>query len=552
MNQSKVSICASDLLVECLESEGVEIVFGVVGEHVDAVFDAIKDSDIKVVACRHEQNAAYMAGLYGRLTNKAGVVLASSGPGVANLCSGLLTATTEGDPVVVIGGGVSTLTRHRVVNQKVDNVSLMSPVTKLAQEITAGEVIPEIVRNAFRVAEEHTCGAVFLSLPQDISYSDVPLTYEPIVRPPTANVSSVAQSTSIYAVVDKLLNSENPILLLGQEASRPEVAREINILLDLFRIPVVSTFQGVGCIEKRNKHCFVGRVGPFTDASCTTSLKEADLVLAIGYNPIECEPDLWAEGKDIIEISYVANESRNSYRPSYILTGNIDSNIFFIRKWLHQFEGKLQFNNIYPTLSSSAFEDIHRKEGKVHPLDFCSALNKCLDSETIICCDVGTVQIWLARYLLCHYPRQIVFSNGQQTSGVGLPWGIAAKLTFPNKKVISISGDGGFLRSSMELDTAVREGLSIKHFIWNDACCDKIKQQQLIKYNREMAVSMNFIDFENYAKSFWAEGKRITKAEQLADAFQDWSNIGVPQVYDVVVDYSDNHMLYLNSACVDR
>ncbi|WP_108651509.1 acetolactate synthase AlsS [Dongshaea marina] len=538
---------AAKLIVECLEFENVEYVFGIPGAKVDAIFDALLDSRIKVILCRHEQNAAFMAAAYGRLTGKPGVVLVTSGPGVANLCTGLLTATTEGDPIVAIGGNVSLDMMHKESHQNTDNIGLMTPVTKMSSEITSVENIPEVISNAFRVAESAYSGACFISVPQNISTAVLNREY-PCIRRPTLSCGR-AKESDIASVFRVLAESKNPVLLLGQEASRDANAKAICEFVKKHRVPVVATYQGAGVIPKELLQYFYGRVGLFKNQPGDMLLEGADVVVSIGFNPVEYDPEIWNlnTNSSIIHIDYKPANIREAYQPKFELLGDIDENIRLLTAVC-----EINHHNDHPELRAQLNSTISAgssklgKPGTVHPLRFCYELSRIIDDETIVCCDIGTVYMWLARYVFTHNPRQLLFSNGQQTLGVGLPWAMAGKLAFPYKKVISISGDGGFLFSAMELETAVRENINIKHIVWTDGTYNMVKEQQLLKYNREAAVELGRVDIPMFAKSFGAEGYQVSSPEELTPLLE--KEVGdKPVIIDVNIDYSDNEDLFISA-----
>ena len=284
------SLTGAELVVKCLEAHGVKIIFGIPGAKIDAVFDALEDSPIKLVVCRHEQNAAFMAAAYGRLTGTPGVVLVTSGPGVTNLATGLLTATTEGDPIIALGGNVPRNMSLKESHQNTNNVLALKPMTKSSVEVTMVDNIPEILTNAFRTASAPRSGACFVSLPQDVLSDKTTAT----VIPQTSMFSyGLAQSSLIADVAKQINQARFPILLLGQEASRDKNAKAIRSLLNKLRLPTVSTFQAAGVISRTLIDCFAGRVGLFRNQPGDDLLDQADLVITIGLNLVEYDPEVW-------------------------------------------------------------------------------------------------------------------------------------------------------------------------------------------------------------------------------------------------------------------
>lgn len=540
-----MALTGAQLLVKCLEKQGVKYIFGIPGAKIDAVFDALVDSSIQVIVCRHEQNAAFMAGAYGRLTGKPGVVLVTSGPGVANLVTGLLTATTEGDPIVAIGGNVERSMALKQSHQSSDNIKIISAASKYCVEVNIPASIPEVVANAFRCATLPRQGAAFISLPQDILLEH---TDAPIIEPCTIQFNA-APIEQLQAVADKINQAQLPVLLLGLEASRPENTTAIRQLLKHTKLAVVSTYQAAGVISRELLPCFFGRVGLFKNQPGDQLLDSADLIIAIGFNPIEYDPEIWNPNnkKNIVSIDYIPAQLRLGFTPQHELLGNIAKTLKELMLLLEVNTSLRNFQRIQ-TLQETLEQQIkgeHKKtESKIHPLDFIQSLRNAINDNTTIISDIGSHYIWLARYLFSYAPHHLLFSNGQQTLGVALPWAIATTLVRPKQQVISISGDGGFLFSAMELETAVRLKANFTHFVWCDGYYDMVLEQQIMKYNRKSAVEFGMLDVMQFAQSFGAHGIRMETVEQLPGILQQAAmNIG-PTIVEVPIDYSDNFALF--------
>ncbi len=537
----------AQLLVKCLEAHGVDTIFGIPGAKIDKVFDALVDSPIKVVLCRHEQNAAFMAAAHGRQTGKPGVVLVTSGPGVGNLTTGLLTATTEGDPVVALGGNVPQNMKFKESHQNTDNATLLESVTKSSVEVTAPEVVPECLANAFRLAAAPRAGACFISLPQNVMLADA--SHLSVYTAPSI-VRGRARTATIADAAKRLEEAKAPVVLLGEEASRPVNYAAIQAFFQKHPLPAINTYQAAGVISKEHMHCFHGRVGLFRNQPGDRVLEQSDLVLAIGFNPVEYDPEVWNadHSKEILHIDYTPANIHTQYTPACELIGDIAENLELLTDATSQVVVA-----DYPALREELFailDGAGSKKGKgktVHPLRFVHEFNKVIDEDTVVCCDIGSVYMWLARYLFSHIPHQILFSNGQQTLGVGLPWAMATKFAFPKKKVISISGDGGFLFSAMELETAVREGLQFTHIVWRDGSYDMVKEQQIMKYHREASVELGKIDIPAFAAAFGAVGFQIDSPGDIVSTIQEAQGIAGPTLIDVEIDYSDNMQLFVDA-----
>ena len=536
----------AELFAKCLVEQGVEIIFGIPGAKIDALFNALLDTPIKVVLCRHEQNAAFMAGIYGRLTGKSGVVLVTSGPGVTNLITGLLTATTEGDPIVAIGGAVPRAMKHKESHQNADNIKLTEGATKMSVEVPLAENIPEIIDNAFRTAISPRSGAVFISIPQDVLTETANLKIH-------KKLSAVNLGTAPHASIEKaavwIKAAKNPVLLLGMEASRAENTKAIRELLLKTRLATVNTYQAAGVLTRELLDCFVGRVGFFKNQPGDELLNEADLVIAIGFSAVEYDPEEWnaRSEKKIIHIDYNAADIHNTYIPALEILGDIASNLQEIKNLLpprKQVAELAKVQKLQSKLQEKATSGSQKSGPLIHPLRFISDLRKAIDDETIVISDIGTHYIWLARYFFTYNPHHLLFSNGQLTLGVALPWALAAKLVHPKSKVISISGDGGFLFSAMELETAVREKAPLVHCVWCDGTFDMVRQQELLKYNRESAVRFGPVDLVKYAESFGAKGFRVNHPDELLPILQKAFSLDIPVIIEIPIDYSDNPALF--------
>jgi acetolactate synthase-1/2/3 large subunit len=537
----------AELLVACLESLEVEYVFGIPGAKVDKIFDALANSKkIKFILCRHEQNATFMASSYGRLSGKPGVVLVTSGPGVSNLTTGLLTATTEAYPVVAIGGNVSQEMLLRQTHQALDNSALMQVVSKCSIEIESITSIPETLINAFRIAMTPTKGACFISIPQNIlleSTSYQPMSYV------KKNTYGLGELDALNQAVNLIQHAKHPILLLGMNACETEYFSAINDFIRYLKIPVISTFQAAGLIAKQNISQFVGHVGLFRNEPGDLLIESSDLILAIGFDPVEYDPEIWnpKRQKQIIHIGYHTSKVRYCYLPVLEILGDISANLNFLRKQLPKLSFSLANQKILKA-RNYLFETLQHGSSltgsRIHPLRFMYELKQVFDEQWTLCCDVGSVYMWFARYFFTHRPLQLLFSNGQQTLGVALPWAIGCHYARPKSRCISISGDGGFLFSAMELETAVREQIPLIHFIWQDGSYDMVKQQQLIKYGRKSFVQLGSIDVVSFAKSFGALGFELNDIDDFKSIFNSALEAKQPVLINVPIDYQFNSPLF--------
>jgi len=532
----------AQLLIRHLEAEGVEYVFGIPGAKVDPVFDALLDSKIKTVVCRHEQNAAFIAGGLGRLTGKAGVVLVTSGPGVSNLVTGLATANTEGDPIVAMGGAVPVAERLKQTHQSMDTVNLMRPVTKYSAEIDSPEVVSEVMSAAFRASQSGRPGAAYVSLPKDVMKAP---TTSAILAPSTAPLLGQADAGAITAAAKLIDSAERPVLLLGMLASQPAATKAVRALLAKARLAVIGTYQAAGVIPRERLDCFGGRVGLFHNQPADRLLDAADLVITVGFDPVEYDPALWNRGRvrKLIHIDCVAADIDRDYRPDIELLGDASATLQALAALLKDRPRAGQADllaEIRREREGRAADATKRTGTPIHPLRLVHELQVLLDEGATICSDMGSFHIWMARHLIAHQPRQILISNGQQTLGVALPWGIAACLANPGGKVISVSGDGGFLFSAVELETAVRLKCNFVHIVWIDGAYNMVQFQQQAAYGRDSAVHFGPVDVVKFAESMGAQGLMIDGPDQIAPVLRRAMAMDGPVLVGVPVDYRDN------------
>jgi acetolactate synthase I/II/III large subunit len=533
------------LLVKSLEAQGVEYVFGIPGAKIDKVFDTLVDTKIKTVVCRHEQNAAFIAGGIGRMTGKAGVALVTSGPGCSNLATGLATANSEGDPVVAIGGAVTLSNRLKQIHQSMDTVSLFRPITKFSAEIDSADSVSEVVANAFRAAESGRPGAAFISVPQDVMMGSAD---GEVLTPTAPETLGSADADEITEAVDLISKAKHPVLLLGLLASGKDAADAVRGLIAKTRLAIVSTYQGAGVVPREHFDRFGGRIGLFHTQPADKLLDAADLVVAIGYDPIEYEPGLWNQGKkrNLIHIDTTSADIDKDYRPQLQLTGNIAATV---RVLTDRLDGQALVADAALLSEVARDRAIFAERAAVlngvpiHPMRLVHELQALLSDDMTLCLDMGSFHIWLARHLYSFRARQILMTNGQQTLGVGLPWAIAACLVRPGEKVISISGDGGFLFSAMELETAVRLKCNLVHLVWIDGSYDMVGIQEMAKYGRFSGVAFGPVDVIRFAEAFGAKGLRIETPDQVAPTLKRALAMQGPVVVGIPVDYRDNHRL---------
>ena len=534
--------CGADLIVESLINHDVKYIFGIPGAKIDKVFDSLLDKGPELIVARHEQNAAFMAQAVGRITGEPGVVIATSGPGASNLATGLVTATAEGDAVLALGGQVKRGDLLKRTHQSMNNAALFEPITKYSAEVQDADTLSEIVANAYRLSKSGKPGASFISIPQDVVDSKVSVN---AIKPLNAPKLGNASIDDINYLAQAIKNAVLPVFLLGSGASSADVTKAIRELLQHVNIPVVETFQGAGIISRDLIHNFFGRVGLFRNQPGDMLLKKSDLIIAIGYDPIEYEARNWNAEIDsrVIVIDKALAEIDTYYQPERELIGDISQTLENLIPAIRGYkipEGSQSYlEGLYKVLKANEFNRT-AADDLVHPLDFIDVFQEHVRDDETVTVDVGSHYIWMARNFKSYEPRHLLFSNGMQTLGVALPWGITAALLRPGKKVYSISGDGGFLFSAQELETAVRLNLPLIHIIWNDGHYNMVEFQEVMKYGRASGVDFGPVDFVKYAEAFGARGIRVTKKEDLGKVLSEIDVTTGPVVIDVPIDYRDN------------
>nr|WP_305040182.1 acetolactate synthase AlsS [Enterococcus faecium] len=536
----------SKSVVESLINHHVDYVFGIPGAKIDGVFNELEDQGPELIVTRHEQNAAFMAQAIGRITGEPGVVIATSGPGASNLATGLVTATAEGDPVLAIAGQVKRSDLLKLTHQSMDNAALFQPITKYSAEIQDPETISEVIANAYRMAKSSKKGASFISIPQDVV--DAPVEGN-IIKPLSDPKLGSASADDIRYLAERIREAKLPVLLVGMRGSSEKETLAIRQLVEKTALPVVETFQAAGVISRELEAHFFGRVGLFRNQPGDMLLKRSDLVIAIGYDPIEYEARNWNAEKDarIIVIDEAPAEIDPFMQPERELIGDISATLDLLTGSLEPQQVSEDAKEYLASLQAKLTErDIVQSKGEagiLHPLEVINTLQSKVTDDMTVTVDVGSHYIWMARHFRSYEPRHLLFSNGMQTLGVALPWAISAALVRPNTQIVSVSGDGGFLFSAQDLETAVRKKMNIVHLIWNDGRYNMVEFQEKMKYQRASGVDFGPVDFVKYAEAFGAKGIRATSVEELEKALEEGFATEGPVIIDIPIDYRDNEKL---------
>lgn len=536
----------SKSVVESLVNHHVDYVFGIPGAKIDGVFNELEDQGPELIVTRHEQNAAFMAQAIGRITGEPGVVIATSGPGASNLATGLVTATAEGDPVLAIAGQVKRSDLLKLTHQSMDNAALFQPITKYSAEIQDPETISEVIANAYRMAKSSKKGASFISIPQDVV--DAPVQGN-VIKPLSDPKLGSASADDIRYLAERIREAKLPVLLVGMRGSSEKETLAIRQLVEKTALPVVETFQAAGVISRELEAHFFGRVGLFRNQPGDMLLKRSDLVIAIGYDPIEYEARNWNAEKDarIIVIDEAPAEIDPFMQPERELIGDISATLDLLTGSLEPQQVSEDAKEYLTSLQAKLTErDIVQSKGEagiLHPLEVINTLQSKVTDDMTVTVDVGSHYIWMARHFRSYEPRHLLFSNGMQTLGVALPWAISAALVRPNTQIVSVSGDGGFLFSAQDLETAVRKKLNIVHLIWNDGHYNMVEFQEKMKYQRASGIDFGPVDFVKYAEAFGAKGIRATSVEELEKALEEGFATEGPVIIDIPIDYRDNEKL---------
>ena len=538
----------AELLVRCLENEGVKYIFGLPGEENLQLLQALKKSSIQFITTRHEQGAAFMADVYGRLTGKAGVCLSTLGPGATNLMTGVADANLDRAPLIAITGQVGTDRMHIESHQYLDLVAMFDPVTRWTKQIVRPNTTPEIVRKAFKVAQTEPPGAVHIDLPENIA--EMPTDGSPLkADEPTVPVAS---EESLQRAAIAISQASQPMILVGNGAIRNRASEAITRFAQQQNIPVTNTFMGKGVLDYTDERS-LWTVGLQQRDYVACALDESDLIIAIGYDLIEYGPKKWnPEGnRPIVHIAVTPAEIDSSYIPTVEVVGDISDALDEIGSRIHRPKsshqstqnGKAigtQFANLRAEMKEN-YEQYATDEGfPIKPQKLLYDLRQVLAPEDIVISDVGAHKMWIARHYHCAKPNTCLISNGFASMGIAIPGGVAAKLVYPDRKVVAVTGDGGFMMNCQELETAHRLGTAFVTIIFNDGGYGLIEWKQESHYNESSYIKFNNPDFVKLAESMNLKGYRIESAEDFVPTLKEALAQNVPAVIDCPIDYREN------------
>lgn len=541
MEETKQLRNTAQLLVECLEEEGVHYIFGIPGEENLAVMEALTHSKIEFITVRHEQGAAFMADVYGRLTGKAGVCMATLGPGATNLITGVADADCDGAPLVAISGQVGTDKMHITAHQYLDLRAMFEPITRRAYTVVRPDTMAEITRLAFKYAEREKPGATFIDLPVNISKMPVGENEKPLQRKQI--LPETALESQIEAAATMISYAKNPVILAGSSVIRSHAAEMLTKFAEKLKLPVINTMMSKGAIPFDNPYSLWTGGIPMEDYQ-TKVLEKASLVIAIGYDIIEYAPAKWHLGNaDIIHIDTMPADINKNYEPKVEVVGNIPNSLERIMEKaarLQEPKYALEIRKRMVDEHESYAEDM---SFPVKPQKALIDCRKVMGEDDIVISDVGANKVWIARHYNCYKPNTCLISNGFATMGIAVPGAIAAKLVHPDKKILAITGDAGFMMNCQEFETAHRLGTNFVTLIFNDASYGLIKWKQDMHYGYHEYVDFTNPDFVKFAESVGAIGYRIKKTEELLPTLQKAFKQDKPVIIDCPVDYSENMKL---------
>jgi acetolactate synthase I/II/III large subunit len=549
---------AADLLVDCLAAEGCEYVFSVPGEETMDVLDALSRHEaVRHITTRHEQGAAFMADVHGRLTGRASVAMATLGPGATNLVTGVADAFLDRAPMVAITGQAASSKLHKEAHQVVDIVRMLEPVTKWNTRVERIAAIPEIVRKAFRVATLEKPGPTHIELPEDLAATDIePRADHRVPVPLTPGHAYFPEPTdeAIAHAARLISESERPLVLAGNGVLRRGAAPELRALARGLHVPVAATFMGKGAIDDRS-HLSLMAVGLQARDHVLSGFDRADLVICVGYDLVEYAPSSWNpdDSKRVINIDTQPAEIDAAYQPEVELIGDIDGTL---RRLLaavlpHGVGGRDASERhesreilVHADLRMQLLEELEAHaatdEWPISPQRAIVDLRRALGPSDIVVSDVGAHKVWVARLYQAYEPNTVIISNGFAAMGISIPGAIAAKLVHPDRKVVALCGDGGFLMNSQELETATRVGADICVVVWRDDGYGLIDWKQRREFGRPFGVEFGNPDFVKYAESFGMAGFRPASAADLYPTLMRALEVGGPSLVEVPIDYAEN------------
>jgi len=538
---------ASDLFVKCLETEGVTRIFGVPGEeNADFMLSLDASRQIEFVLCRHEQGAAFMAEVHGRLTGEPGVCLGTLGPGATNLITGVADANMDRAPLIVLTGQADSRRQHKESHQSMDVVSMFKPVTKWAHAVLHADNIPEVVRKAFKLATTEKPGACHIELAEDIAEHQTtiePIAAERVRRP-------VPADKIVDAAFEAIRTAKQPIILAGNGTIRKRASRQLRRLVEQTGIGVVSTFMAKGCVDMNDPACLFS-AGLQARDHVLRALDAADVVICLGYDMVEYHPRLWNFGRQrrLVHIDFLPAEIDENYRVHVEVVGDLAHTLWMLNERIAALPEPLQFDLALQHEVRAAMQaeiDEYRDDdtvGLIRPQKVLWDVRRVLGPEDILLSDVGAHKMWIARYYACQEPNTCLIPNGFCSMGFALPGAISASLLHPERRILAICGDAGFLMNVQEMETARRCNAKVTVMVWEDRAYGLIEWKQQNQFGRHVDLSFGNPDFVKLAEAFGWNGYRVEKSAELATVLEDSFRAPGPSLVVIPIDYRENALL---------
>ena len=537
---------ASDLFVKCLEEEGVEYIFGVPGEeNADFMISLEASEKIRFILCRHEQGAAFMAEVYGRLTGRVAGCLGTLGPGATNLITGVADGNMDRAPMLVLTGQGASTRLHKESHQIMDVVSMYRPVTKWAQQVHHPNNIPEVVRKAVRTALVEKPGATLVELPEDIAKMDA--TTKPLA--PKRLRRAVPDDRIVDQAFELIRNAERPIILAGNGCIRRRASKQLRLFCVKTGIGAISTFMAKGCVDMDADHCLY-TIGLGAKDLVACALDASDLIITLGYDMVEYHPHLWNpdQSKTILHIDFLPAEIDSYYRPKVEVVGDLAHTLWMLNSRLDTTE-EISFKLDQQAATRQAMgEDFaeHKdddSEGVLKPQKVLWDVRQTLGPFDILLSDVGAHKMWIARHYHCHEPNTCLIPNGFCSMGFALPGAIAADIVHPQHRILAICGDAGFMMNVQEMETARRLNSDIVVMVWEDNAYGLIAWKQTNEFGRHTDLNFGNPDWLKLAESFGWNGHRVDSSTELASVLESAFNESGPSLIVVPIDYAENPRL---------
>ncbi len=536
---------AAVLFVRCLEAEGITRIFGVPGEENADFMIALEDSSIEFVLCRHEQGAAFMAEAHGRLTGEVGVCLGTLGPGATNLITGVADANMDRSPMLVLTGQAHSRRQHKESHQAMDVVAMFRPVTKWATSIQNVDTIPEIVRKAIKLATAEKPGACHIELAEDLAGSET--TAEPII--PTKVRRPVPGERVIEQAMALIRSARRPVILAGNGTIRKRASKQLRIFAEKTGIGVINTFMAKGAVDMDAPYCLF-TIGLQAKDHASIAIDESDLVITLGYDMVEYEPFLWNRDNDhkILHIDFMPAEVDENYHAEVEVVGDLAHTLWMLNEAVDaggvpSFDLAHQQGVRESMIGEFEAHGADETVGSIRPQKALADARQVLGPNDVLLSDVGAHKMWIARYYQSHEPNTCLIPNGFCSMGFALPGAVGAALALPERRVMAVCGDGGFLMNVQEMETATRLGCNITVMVWEDHAYGLIAWKQQNEFGRHTDLSFGNPDFVQLAEAFGWNGYRVENAADLQETLEASFTAAGPSLVVLPIDYRENDLL---------